>query len=290
MLKRALDSVYGQSLAPDAIHLVVDEPEDRDKYGFLAGYDNTLRVTFTGGDCGGAGARNLGLDQVEADFVFFLDDDDEWLPKKVEKQIQLLNDRPDSVGVSCDIYRCHHGKRTLEKRNETQMNRCVRLWNGIGGFSCFGMRWYGELASLRLRDELASAQDYEFYMRVARLGRIANLNEPQVLFVNHDGNRITGDRLQQRESYMKILRLDREMFTFREYSFNVAFAELWSACARQAFTSVFYSYFKGTWYLFIAFKEPQLSLFIWSSSSMAILRRFRRRLHNWSNLGYRQQA
>ena len=92
MLQRALASVFAQTLAPTQICLTIDEPEDSEKYAFLRDYDaSVLDVVFSGGGCGGAKARNLGLDRVkDVDYVFFLDDDDEWLPEKSEKQIVLV--------------------------------------------------------------------------------------------------------------------------------------------------------------------------------------------------------
>ena len=145
LLQRALASVYAQSLVPSSVHLVIDEPEDFDKYAFLNKHDDSLRVTFTGGGFGGAKARNVGLDQVDADFVFFLDDDDEWLPEKAEKQIELLESRPDAVGVTCQYWKGNDAGKELIARSEDLVNRCVKIWNYSGGFSCFGMRWSGEL-------------------------------------------------------------------------------------------------------------------------------------------------
>lgn len=275
MLKRALTSVYAQTVLPDRIHLVVDEIEDRKKYAFLGAYDNTLHVTFTGGGYGAARARNVGLNQVEQEFVFFLDDDDEWLPEKIEKQIQLLEGRPDAVAATCHFYRCIDGQRILVKRTNQQVTRCVKLWNYTGGFSCFGMRRTGQLAALRLREELAAAQDFEFYMRVAQFGGIALVPEPLVLFHIHDRERITGDRVKKRKSYLEIVRLNRELLSFRERCFLIGKVDLNNASVRGTYLSMLFYHFKGVVYLLIACKEPTLSASIWFSSVRAMCRRLR---------------
>ena len=47
-------------------------------------------------------ARNTGIKAATGDLIAFLDDDDEWLPLKLEKQVELLTSLPENYGlVSC---------------------------------------------------------------------------------------------------------------------------------------------------------------------------------------------
>ena len=47
----------------------------------------TVTTIENDGPPGLAGARNVGLDQVSGEFVASCDDDDEWHPTKIEKQV-----------------------------------------------------------------------------------------------------------------------------------------------------------------------------------------------------------
>lgn len=46
-------------------------------------------ITWTGGGKGGAAARNLGVQAAGADWIAFLDDDDEWMPNKLDVQMPV---------------------------------------------------------------------------------------------------------------------------------------------------------------------------------------------------------
>ena len=206
LLKRALASVFAQSQQPDHVSLVIDEPENWEKYSFLQDRDERLQVTFTGGGKGGATARNVGLDQVTSEFVFFLDDDDEWLPLKIEKQLALLANRPDCVGVTCwrNMINEKRGTCSITRVSEKTLNRNIMFLNLTGSFSFFGFRRTRETAQLRLEAGLPMAQDFEFYMALADYGATCVAHEPLVNYYEHEGERITGSIERDLDAFTRI--------------------------------------------------------------------------------------
>ena len=42
-------------------------------------------------NCGVSSARNLGIQHAQTDWISLLDSDDEWLPKKLDRQLDLIN-------------------------------------------------------------------------------------------------------------------------------------------------------------------------------------------------------
>lgn len=55
--------------------------------------------------CGGNHARNIGIRNANGQYIAFLDDDDEWLPEKIEKQIIAFEQNKDVGFVYCGLIR-----------------------------------------------------------------------------------------------------------------------------------------------------------------------------------------
>jgi glycosyltransferase involved in cell wall biosynthesis len=81
----AVNSVLSQTLPVKEI-LVIDDSLDQD----LTSDQPTVRIIKTGGGRGVSTARNLGLKESNGKWIAFLDDDDIWLPKKLELQIAYM--------------------------------------------------------------------------------------------------------------------------------------------------------------------------------------------------------
>lgn len=219
MLKRAVRSVFHQTLAPQAVFLIVDEEDNREAYSFLKTFDKRLHLEFTGGGFGGAKARNVGLDLIaEEDFeyIFFLDDDDEWLPNKVECQIQRLLDEPDAICVTCWNYKV--GNETVEVRRPVQslLNKQLSMWNTIGSFSFFGYRLNGETKALRLWGDLEASQDWEFYLRMRAFGTAVVVEDFLVEYAAHSAPKISGNAAVKLRSLQAVYGRNRNHLSLRE--------------------------------------------------------------------------
>ena len=87
LLMRALASVFCQTWRELEVIVVVDGP-DPDTIAVLRTIDDPrLRVIVNARSLTAAGARNVGMDHAGGKWIAFLDDDDEWLPEKLAKQL-----------------------------------------------------------------------------------------------------------------------------------------------------------------------------------------------------------
>jgi len=95
ILKRALDSVFRQTYVPFKI-VVADTSTAPEVSSAITDYIGSLdrsdlELISLPGRSNNYG-RNRGAGSVGGDYIAFLDDDDEWFPRKLESQIRMMDD------------------------------------------------------------------------------------------------------------------------------------------------------------------------------------------------------
>lgn len=109
-LRKAVRSVLGQSHA-DLDLIVVDDASSDDIAAALEDVrDARLRLIRQSVNVGAAGARNAGIAAAGGRWVAFLDSDDEWLPDKLERQVERLAARPNGARICCSGYVILHAQ------------------------------------------------------------------------------------------------------------------------------------------------------------------------------------
>ncbi|WP_370458947.1 glycosyltransferase family 2 protein [Aggregicoccus sp. 17bor-14] len=104
LVVRAVQSVLAQSHPAVEAIVVVDGPDSATQQALGQIEDPRLRTKVLDQSVGGAQARNAGVDMAQGEWIAFLDDDDEWMPTKLERQLLLASQmdcrRP---VVSCQV-------------------------------------------------------------------------------------------------------------------------------------------------------------------------------------------
>jgi glycosyltransferase involved in cell wall biosynthesis len=89
LLLSALESVFAQTFRAFEVIVVVDGP-DPEAAEALRGIDDTrLRFYENEKSLTAAGARSFAVSRAKGEWIAFLDDDDEWLPQKLERQLSV---------------------------------------------------------------------------------------------------------------------------------------------------------------------------------------------------------
>ena len=200
---RAVDSVLAQTM-DDLEVLVVDDGSADGTEAVVTGYDDPrVRSLAHERNRGVSAARNTGVAAARGDYVAFLDSDDEWLPRKLDRQLALLDARGEGwVGAYCDVATADLS--VLGRVGAVLSERVVRsrvpreggreLADALLSMQVFlspGSTLLVERAAVEATggfDEgLSIYEDWDLVLRVLAAGRLAHVDE--ALAVTH----FTGD-------------------------------------------------------------------------------------------------
>lgn len=119
LVGRAVASALGQTLPSVEVVVVIDGPDEATRQALALVGDPRLRVKELPSSVGAQEARNTGVRESTGRWVAFLDDDDEWLPEKLERQVEAARASAfEHPIVSCGIIsRLEHGDLPGEGRS-----------------------------------------------------------------------------------------------------------------------------------------------------------------------------
>jgi glycosyltransferase involved in cell wall biosynthesis len=168
-VRRAIDSVLAQTVKDFEI-IVVDDASSDDTVASVTAYADP-RITLIRHDRnrGGSAARNTGFRAGTARYVAFLDSDDEWLPAKLEKQLEVFersNDDLALVYVGTErIFADGLIQRDVPRRHENLARELLTV-NVVGETSVGMVRRSALDAVNGFDEELPASQDMDLWLRI----------------------------------------------------------------------------------------------------------------------------
>ena len=181
-LAMAIRSVLAQTFQDFEI-IVVDDGSTDDLAGALTPFnDSPMRLLSHDRRRGAAAARNTGVAGALADYVAFLDSDDEWLPTKLAKQLAVMATAPPKAYASTTAFFLHRASRPEPERREIEPNFLLRkhlLWgcNLSPGSTLLARRECFEEIGL-FDTSMPRLEDWDWLLRYAARYEMAYLNEP----------------------------------------------------------------------------------------------------------------
>lgn len=233
LVLRAVESVAAQSYGNLEIIVVIDGPDTATESALASFGDPRLRVLALPESRGGSDARNAGIAASKGEWVAFLDDDDEWLPEKLARQLRHPAAQPDRrvfLG-SQYIERSELGDRVLPRRSLecreafSEFLFCrPNLSAGTGYVQT--STWLVSrplIEVVQFTSKLKRNQDVDWMLHAMALkdAEFAIVPEPLVIF--HEFG--TAGRVSKKADWQfqfEWLERNRVLFTPRAYSFFVA--------------------------------------------------------------------
>jgi glycosyltransferase involved in cell wall biosynthesis len=192
LLGEAIRSVLTQTFEDFELIVVDDHSIDNTREVVTSFSDHRISYKLNDRSRGGAGARNAGILRAEGKWVAFLDDDDIWLPKKLESVYKKIQHADCTVGVvysGSAVYDFVKKRRVIvkipEKEGWIQSDQLYK--NYIDTFSRVVIR-NDVLRSVGGLDErFESLQDAELYIRLTSICKVLAVKE--ILTYTRDSNR-----------------------------------------------------------------------------------------------------
>lgn len=185
LVRKAIAAVRGQRY-PGEVKVVVVYDQTEPDY-LLAATDSTPVLVLTNWRTSGlAGARNTGILALDTEYLAFCDDDDQWRPDKLRRQIAALLAEPDSEFATCAIEVEYEGRTTprLAGRSRVTVDELARSRMAMLHSSSFLVRrdaLVDGTIGLVAEDAPGSQnEDWDLLLRAARRAPIVHLDEPLV--------------------------------------------------------------------------------------------------------------
>ncbi len=114
LINRALNSVFSQTLLADEV-IVIDDGSSDDTVNFIkTDYPDVILISQD--NKGISAARNAGISATTGEWIALLDSDDEWLPQKLQLQMQALKENPEYLIVHTNEIWCRNGIRVKQMK------------------------------------------------------------------------------------------------------------------------------------------------------------------------------
>lgn len=205
-LTQAINSVITQTFIDWELIIINDASTDNSEELIKKFTDSRIKLIVNKKNLGLSGARNVGLAQANGEYVAFLDSDDYWLPAKLEKQISFLDQHPE-VGL-CGTQAVAFGDKQKPKTMHCFFNpnllECLILFVNPFITSTVVLRRKILVDNGLFFDlNYTPTEDYEFWDRISRFAKIANLKGRLSYYRFHPEQ--TSKHLKSMEQVQKII-------------------------------------------------------------------------------------
>ena len=179
-----------------------------------------------------AGARNTGVQNARGEYIAFLDDDDEWLPEKLQRQVEVLDGSPQEVGA------VYTGFVKIGLLTGKSIERVIPTKRGIIFQEMLTQNWVGTPSTVLLRktcfqkvglfdQALVFGPDYDMWIRISTEFQFEYIPEPLVRYFVHENSMsanyaliIQGMETSNRKN-KKFFSMNRRAFSERFYLIGV---------------------------------------------------------------------
>jgi glycosyltransferase involved in cell wall biosynthesis len=214
-LPYCLTSVLNQTYPVSEI-IVVDDGSSKPLDQLIERFsDPRIRLICHPNHLGAQQARNTGITEAKEDWIAFLDSDDEWLPNKLQKQVDALKKSNGLICCTDGYQKGHQGLSHLHllknKIPENTFSQILKhsflMFQGLlVNKICFD-------AINGLDNDVPAFQEWDTMIRLSFLFEITLLQEPLFIYHLDKGPSISKDTALRRHGYAYVVKKHRDKIT-----------------------------------------------------------------------------
>lgn len=235
LLRRCIQSVLSQTYT-NIEHIVVDGASEDNTDDVIKEF-NDGRLKFIKLDSNWPLKKTFdyGISLCKGKYIAFLDSDDEYLPTKIEKEVNLLESLPEDYGmVYCWMtYYDTSRNNAVDHVHKAEIRGNVKdvvvggpLISGTPTL-LFRLDFFKQIGGWKSPDEIGIASDWEMCARACQLTKVDFVPESLVnVYVNHGSVRQSDDLKYYEDAYKRNIK-------FHKYFLN-QFADNFKRSPRQA--------------------------------------------------------
>ena len=206
VLERALMSAEAQTYPHKEIFVINDYPPYRAEIEEMLKRHSGISFISNNAQSGACISRNEGIEAAKGEFVALLDDDDEWLPQKLEVQMGMMDS---GTGMAYCGYEAHLGDKVLKadpdrRFPEGRIEEELLASNVIGGCSIPLIRKSVLQECGGFDPGFRSCQDIDLWIRIAERSDIRCTKEVLSIY-NVGSESITGSFDRRLQGWERLL-------------------------------------------------------------------------------------
>jgi len=193
-LNDLIDNVLSQTLEEFELIIVIDASEDNSLEIVTKRQSEDSRIILLANTVrrGASECRNQAINRCNSEYIAFMDHDDLWHPKKLERQVEFMEKDQSLVGVLCNYIICKDKSfnfKALGAVKHKNTSRMFEDWLNFKGegpalASTLMLRNSGTI--IYFNEELRALYDLEYFYDVSKKGKIGYCIDYLMLYIQHD--------------------------------------------------------------------------------------------------------
>lgn len=165
MLPKAIESILAQTYMDFEFIILNDGSPDKTDEVVAAYNDPRIRYYKNAENKGIAYSRNRAVSLARGKYVMIMDDDDISQPERMHKQVEYLENHPETVVLAGQIKDL---PRVPEAHNDIAAN--LIQYNNVGNANIMYRRKFAKQHNIRYNEKLKASEDWEFWLKMLFAG------------------------------------------------------------------------------------------------------------------------